>query len=63
MYAIAISDILKTDRVSGNVGINATGEVGVKKLKAEIIEADNIGTAQQLTRIQEVNGSVIIRLG
>ena len=47
--------------------INATtGEVRVKKLKAELIEADNIiglQQAPQLDYMTKVNGSVIIRLG
>ncbi|MBI2654511.1 hypothetical protein HYX02_06950 [Candidatus Woesearchaeota archaeon] len=61
--------IFRAGDSSGNdlMVINATtGEVRVKKLKADIIEADNIVAVQQtqtLSRIQEVNGSVIIRLG
>jgi len=44
--------------------INATsGEVKVKKLKAETIEADNIVGQQNLDYISKVDGSVIIRLG
>ena len=45
--------------------INATtGEVRVKKLRAEVIEANSIvGLQPQLDYMTKVNGSVIIRLG